>query len=624
MKFIVLDSESDGFWKDATKLHVVAWTEDGVNFEATNDYQVIKNLLSEPDKRIVCHNAVRHDLPLFNKVLGTNLAYTDFVDTLALSWYINFDRDRHGLDSYGKDHGVQKPKVEDWNNLDFAEYKHRCIEDVKINWLMWQDMLRRLKMLYPVEADMLRLVDYLGFKMDCALEAETMMVKLDVERAQKNYDKLEAMEAEKVVELAKAMPKKPIYRVVNKPKIMVKKDGSLSVAGANWVQTLKDLKLPPNTAGPVNVLVSMEDANPKSNVQVKDWLFSNGWEPDHFKFDRNKDTGEERMIPQIRYLKGHPKEGELCDSILVLAEHTPSVEILDGLTVIQHRKGFFKGMLESHKDGWLVAGIEGLTNTFRFKHRKPLANIPKVDKPWGDEIRGCLIAPEGKVLCGADMVSLEDTTKRHYMKPFDPDYVEIMCQPGFDPHLDLAVFAGACSAEDVEKHKTGERSLKALRSKFKQTNYSAVYGIGATKLARETGLSKPEAQKLLDAYWQRNHSVTKAVEKFQIEVIGPYMWLKNPVSGFWHNLRAEKDAFSTANQSTGVYCFDTWLYYVRQAGIKIAMQFHDEEGHYIERGSEVENEKVLREAIRKTNEKLKLNVLLDIDVQHGDNYAQTH
>lgn len=624
MRFIVLDSESDGFWKKATKLHVVAWTEDGVKFSHTNDYDTIRKVVSQEGVKIVCHNAIRHDLPLMNKVLGTNLKFTDFVDTLALSWYLNFDRDRHGLESYGKDYGVPKPVVVDWDSLSYEEYAHRCVEDVKINWRLWKELERKISLLYGDETECLRLIDYLGFKMDCALEAETETVSLDVEKAQAHYDELSRQEAEKIVELSKAMPKKPIFKVCNKPKQMFKKDGSLTSHAQTWNETLQKLKLPLTTAGPVNLLVGWEEANPKSVPQVKDWLFDMGWEPCTFKFERNKDTGVEKSTPQIRYLKGHPKEGELTQSVLNLAEHSPAVEILDGLTVIQHRKGFFKGLLESHKDGRLEAGIEGLTNTFRFKHKKPLANIPKVDKPWGKEIRSCLVAPVGKVLCGADMVSLEDTTKRHYMKPYDPDYVAIMSEPGFDPHLDLAVFAGACTKEDVDRHRSGEMSLKALRGKFKQTNYSAVYGVGATKLARETGLSKKEAQSLLDAYWERNHSVVKATEKFEVKVVGPFMWLKNPVSGFWHNLRAEKDKFSTANQSTGVYCFDTWLYFVRQAGIKLVMQFHDEEGHYIDAGQEAQNEATLKDAIKKTNDKLKLNVLLDIDVQHGQNYAETH
>ena len=81
---------------------------------------------------------------------------------------------------------------------------------------------------------------------------------------------------------------------------------------------------------------------------------------------------------------------------------------------------------------------------------KPLVNLPGVDKPWGKEIRGCLIAPEGYTLCGSDMVSLEDTTKRHYMQPLDPDYVAEMSLDGFDPHLSLAVFAGAITQAEYD------------------------------------------------------------------------------------------------------------------------------------------------------------------------------
>jgi hypothetical protein len=77
-------------------------------------------------------------------------------------------------------------------------------------------------------------------------------------------------------------------------------------------------------------------------------------------------------------------------------------------------------------------------------------NLPSVDKPYGDVIRGVLTCPDGYVLAGADMTSLEDTTKRHYMKPLDPDYVEEMSQEGFDPHLSLAVYAGDLTKDEYD------------------------------------------------------------------------------------------------------------------------------------------------------------------------------
>jgi hypothetical protein len=448
MKIIVLDSESDGLWKDATKLHVIAYTDDGINYKHTGDYDEMRSLLLQDGVRIVAHNAIRHDLMTFNKILGVNLNHTKFIDTLALSWYINFERAAHGLEGYGIEYGVPKPKVEDWSTLTYEEYAHRCVEDVKINWRLWKELETKLLKLYGNWEEAVRLVDYLGFKMDCAREAEEVGVRLDVERAQKNFDELDRLQQEKFEELVKAMPKQPVYKTFNKPAQKFKKDGTMTEAWKKWMNILFQSELPSTFEGDqVEMIVDWEDANPNSDTQVKDWLYKLGWDPQTWKYDKNKQTGVEKRIAQVR------KDGQLCESVIKLKEEAPGVEILEGLTVIRHRKAFFKALLDSHTDGWLVASVAGLTNTFRFKHAKPLANIPKVDKPWGAEIRGCLIAPDGFDLVGSDMVSLEDTTKRHYMKPYDPAYVEEMSQPGFDPHLSLALFAGKITKDEYEFYK---------------------------------------------------------------------------------------------------------------------------------------------------------------------------
>ena len=187
-------------------------------------------------------------------------------------------------------------------------------------------------------------------------------------------------------------------------------------------------------------------------------------------------------------------------------------------------------MVDSERDGYVQASVAGFTNTLRFRHARPLVNLPSVDKPYGEEIRGCLTAPEGYTLCGADMTSLEDTTKRHYMKPLDPDYVAEMSKDGFDPHLDLAKHAGVVTQEDIDKHNTGERSLKSLRKNYKVVNYSATYGVGKHTLSRNTGMSEDEAQTLLDAFWSRNWSVEKVSKDARTRTLGGHTWLYNPVS----------------------------------------------------------------------------------------------
>ena len=100
------------------------------------------------------------------------------------------------------------------------------------------------------------------------------------------------------------------------------------------------------------------------------------------------------------------------------------------------------------------------------------------------------------------------------------------------------------------------------------------------------------------------------------------MWLKNPVSGFYYSLRYEKDRFSTLNQGTGVYCFDTWVMFAKKLGVQVIGQFHDEVVVVSDDPDSITEK--LQKAIEMTNEKLKLNVPLGIDVQVGGTYADVH
>lgn len=611
----VFDIETDGLLDEMTKIHVVSWMDNQGNVQHTHDYDAMR-IFFENAPVLIGHNIIRFDIPAVEKLLGIKVK-AELIDTLALSWYLNHDRMRHGLEGYGEDYGVPKPVIKDWDSLTPEEYAHRCNEDVKINSRLWRDLDLKLNKLYQDSEEKQRFIRYLMFKMDCAREQETLQWKLDVDKAKAHLEEWERLKDEKTEALAEAMPKRVLTAVRHKPKVMYKKDGSLSSHGERWVQLCKQEKQPLSTQS-LTVKTGEERGNPNSVEQVKDWLFSLGWQPATFKFIRDKKTGEERKLEQVR------KDGELCRSVLRLAEQEPAISLLDGLSVLSHRIGVLRSMVESERDGYVQATVAGFTNTLRFRHAKPLVNLPSVDKPYGAEIRGCLTAPEGYTLCGADMTSLEDTTKRHYMKPLDPDYVAEMSKEGFDPHLDLAKHAGVITQDDIDKHNSGEVSLKALRKNYKVVNYSATYGVGAAKLARETGMSKNEAGKLLEAFWSRNWSVQKVAEGLRVRELFGSMWVQNPVSKFWYSLRSDKDRFSTLNQGTGVFCFDSWVAICRNNGIKTIGQFHDEIIALVKDGEQLETKYTMEEAITKLNDKLKLNVDLGIDAQFGKTYADVH
>ena len=188
---------------------------------------------------------------------------------------------------------------------------------------------------------------------------------------------------------------------------------------------------------------------------------------------------------------------------------------------------------------------------------------------------------------------------------------------------------GNLTLEDMKKLPFEEqmkryKQIKAIRKSYKVVNYSSLYGVGAAKLARETGLSVGEAKALLDAFWGRNWAIKKLASSMRVREVNGSMWVLNPVSGFWYSLRSEKDIFSTLNQGTGVYCFDNWVAIVKSKGIPMVGQFHDEWIGLIS-GDVVEATKDhVSDSIIQLNNKLKLNVPLGCDVQFGKTYADIH
>jgi DNA polymerase I-like protein with 3'-5' exonuclease and polymerase domains len=169
------------------------------------------------------------------------------------------------------------------------------------------------------------------------------------------------------------------------------------------------------------------------------------------------------------------------------------------------------------------------------------------------------------------------------------------------------------------------KRLDAMRGPAKTVNYSSLYGVGAKKLAREAGLKVHEAEALLEAFWSLNWSIQKVAKDSYVKTLKDgSMWIKNPVSGFYYNLRNDRDRWSTLNQGTGVYIFDSWVMRMRRKGIHPQLQYHDEVLLSIPKGKEEEVEELLKEAMKEVNDTLKLNVEIGVDVQFGGSYGDVH
>lgn len=702
----VADFEADGLLDEATKLHVLSYQLDnkGVNsFHGTEEAERIKAFFRyhlEKKIPIVMHSGISYDIPLAEKLLGIDLSEIMLIDSLALSWYLNPNRPKHGLDSFHEDYGIEKPKIDDWENLSYEEYRHRCQEDVKINKALWEDLKARLIDMYTlaqaeinagkvggkrmsedeeiyldqfvgssVDEAIDRLLTFLMFKMDCARLQEKTRWDVDVELLESSIQELTEEGKRAKAELESVMPVVPKYVDRKKPAKPFKKNGDLSASGEAWEEVKKLIESkatdehgnpmvkPSNKEGVVKLLTSYEEPNGNSPEQIKAFLYSKGWIPQSFKYEKDEEAfnkwiaskpregashqawkawkaarPEERAIPQITIAGDEGKE--LCPSLEELAEEVPEIRVYAKYCVLKHRLGVLNGFKRDMRNGKLQARIAGLTNTLRMQHAE-IVNLAGVDKLYGKIIRGVLIAGEGKISLGSDLSSLEDRVKHHFMLPHDPEYVATMQEDDFDPHILMALIAKMITQEEYDEFKKGNKTAnaKAARKKGKTTNYASVYNAGAAKIAQAAGVPVKEGEILHEAYWKLNWSV-KAIAEEQVVIKDSKgnKWLVNPVNGFCYSLRKESDRFSTLAQGTGAFFFDMWLdnclteMNKRYGAKTLTGQFHDEH-IFVVRNKEKfieEFKEIIQLSIDKVNEDFKLRRKLGCETQVGYRYSDIH
>lgn len=668
-KVLVADLESDGFLDKLTKIHVlsVGWKDSNSKWQikSTNSEEDVRKVFGNKNNYIVMHNGRRFDKAAIEKVYNFKVEAT-IIDSLALSWWLYPNRQKEGkkfgLEFFGEDFGVPKPKVTDWEGLTYDEYKHRCEEDVKINILLWEDLKAKLELMYRDNPqDMIRLINLLNWIMDCSYMQEIQKIKVDVKKTEENLAYFESLKNEKIEQLKKAMPKIPVKVKRKKPNSLYKKDGSLSEVGKRWAVLTSGCSLPLEYDDVIEEVISWEEPNPNSVTQKKEWLYKLGWKPKTFKHNRNKETNEVKIVEQIM-----TEDKMLCPSALKLAEKEPAIEAFDGLTILTHRIGLLKSLLSNKDENDMIhQGLMGLAVTMRWMH-SVLVNLPRYtgrgDLRDGKWIRECLIAGEGNKIVQSDLSGIESRTSDHYIFPINPGRVAKTQMPYFDPHTEISVFASLMSPDeevffifksaqkespslDVETFSelykpTDEvrrllslpeeeqnkllKHLKTVRSKGKTCNYASLYNVGAETLGRNLEISKKEAQKLIDAYWEIHFAVKVATEQFRLKKVGDEAWVYNPISRFFYYVRNTKDIFSVINQSSAVYCFNMWVWNCTNLGIFPVMQSHDDSLYIVKEENMQKTVDIIDEAMRRVNRQLKLSVELACETQVGDNVSETH
>lgn len=652
-KWLMFDIEADGLLDDsdkkgpaATKIHCAGYWHSsfGAEVRTTTDYEEIKKLVEEVDYLFI-HNGILYDDLLCQKILGVSFV-EKVVDTLGLSFYLHPRRLKHGLESWGNDLGISKPEVTDWSEQSVEVYLNRVTEDIKIQAKLSYKLIKDLLELYNGDAVVARkLLFFLNDVLDIYQDMYKNPFTLDVETTTNNLEELTKLSEEKVALLKSIMPPSPVFAKKSIPKVLYKKDGSLSHYGVEWYKLLEEIGAPPNLTD-VKYIVGYEEPNPRGDKQMKEFLFSLGWEPCTFK--DVKVVGEFgdisfRKVPQIK-----DKDGLLTPSVLKLVDKHPAIQELDTLGVLTHRIGILKGFLATYnKTNNTIFGSanpeNSFTNTLRVRHKKPLVNLPKTKARFGKHIRRCLTAPEGKVIIGIDVVSLENYCRTNSIVHLDPTSIDNLLDDTYDTHMALAEFSGLLSKEDVERYKELKAILKevghlestlskelqrldSVRDKAKTTSYSALYGVGPSKLAKELGVLKSYAEKLLKAYWDINWAVVTFANSATVTQWNNLKWIEHPFTKIKYEFRKDYSKFSSLNQGLGSWVVGRWIKEMRNLGIKITFFCHDE-CQLIEDDNKdtIQNTLAMaQKAMDTVNAELGFVVPIKVDSKIGKNYGETH
>lgn len=631
--------------------------------DTQQEREQIKNVLSGKTI-LIMHNGICYDKNAL-KHFGYDVDDVIFVDTLALSWYLDLNRDKHGLESYGDEFGVPKPEVKDWESLTQKDYDHRVQEDVKIQYRTYKKLKSMFEELYGEMSDYEfcthKVVKYLNFKMEQLEEQQNTKFKVDVLHAQKVIAELEAEIEHKTEQLKAVMPKVPEYTKHTRPAKPFKKDGTLSSHGEKWKSLCEEAGVDFDYEGEIKKVKCYNEPKPSSSTQVKDWLFSLGWKPETFKYVKD-DNGNERSIPQV-YVQG--SGGQVCPSIEKLAEEHEELQHLVGLGVLSHRKGCVKGFLDSLIfNQYVEASANGFTNTLRLKHRKPCVNLPSSRVVYGEAVRSCLVARNGMLLGGADLSSLENRIKFNLQLPYDREYVFSQMSEDFDPHLAIAEGGGLLTKQEVWFYKIEKEGfprenypkdaeldrmlqlhtdkkaellsyVSKQRGKGKNSNYALQYSCGIKTLARTAGVTEGIAKNISKAYKTMNWSIDKIASDQTVKKVSHGTYQLNPFNGIWYHLKTDKDRFSTLVQGTGSYILDIWLgyqFYLRnnpkygldKSSVKLLATFHDEQVIEFKEDAKDAVESLIKDSLEKVNDRFKLEIPFGCDVQFGINYSDIH
>ena len=449
MREIVFDIETNGL--DPSKVWLV-WayerdTKEFVLFSGDTVSTFSQYIKDMGDCKVIGHNIIAFDIPVCERLLGTDFSKCEVVDTLVMSRLSQPSRDGgHSLESWGDKLNFAKGDYDDWLNFSQAMVDYGK-QDVALNERVYQILLNELT----------------GFGSECLiLEHQTQAIiarqikrgwTLDQEKAfillaelkEKKYE-LE----DKVHEVFKPLP-----TFVKQVTPKIKKDGTQSVVGLKFLGD--DWEKVQGSFSRIEFPVF----NLGSRQQIGRHLQYYGWKPDSFTE------------------KGQPIVDE---AVLRKVKGIPEAALIGEYLMIQKRIAQVQSWLDAVEDDGRVHGYVNANGavTGRMTHSSPnMGQVPAVYSPYGRECRDVWTVPQGYKLVGMDASGLELRMLTHYMD--DEGYTnEILTG---DIHTANQLAAGL-----------------ETRDQAKTFIYAFLYGAGDAKIGSIVGGTAKDGKRLKEKF----------------------------------------------------------------------------------------------------------------------------
>lgn len=591
------------------------------------------------------------------------------IDIYMLSQFVDPDRPRHALASYGEEFGNAKIDFHDFSQYS-EEMLTYCKQDVNLSLevlnVLTNKMLIMYRAFYKTEYTNQHQAPFRALQKDYYLYAAQAYTGINFNKTAakeliEDIDKeMQSLEAEVLPQLPPRKLKEGEKKLYSMPAKPFKKDGSLSSHMLGWIEKHSGKAIDTESVevyGTVykieaNKLIDMKlPMEIKDGEDIKEWFMQQGWEPTFWNFKRDE-RGKPARNSIGEIITTSPKiqeAGKICPNLLELNGELPK-KIVRFLS-LRNRKSVVSGWLEHWRlefDGRLPAEITGYTPTFRVKH-SCIVNLPKASPEVvkGYEVRSLFIASEGMKYVSADAAALENRTVADGTFEFDNgEFAERILKGDSHSFNAKAFFPEETRKFDVTspEFNKDDPEFKPFRNKSKNGGYCLNYGGSYKKLAKTLGVSTERGEVAYNNYWNANAGLKAYKEYLENE------WKNKGAKKF---IQAKNGALLTARskhllvnlsgQSLGATVITYALclvdnklgyleidslgrpfYNYKGYVVRRLAAFHDQ-GDY-EAPEEIAEEigQLVVDCIRQAGVILKMKIELDGEAKVGNNAAEIH